>query len=85
VAFPGGETFAVMAARVRDAVDELLRTHVKQVVVVVSHGGVNRVALAAALGMDAARIFRLGQAYACVNVVDYFAHEPVVRLVNGVA
>lgn len=85
VAFPGGETLAAMAARVRAAVDEILRTHVDQVVVVVSHGGVNRVALAAALGLDAARIFRLDQAYACVNVIDYFANEPVVRLVNGTA
>jgi len=85
VAFPGGETFAAMAARVRDAFDDLRRTHTGQVIVVVSHGGVNRIALATALDLDLGRIFRLEQAYACVNVVDYFAHEPVVRLVNGVA
>ena len=85
VAFPGGETFAAMAARVRDAFDDLRRTHTGQVIVVVSHGGVNRIALATALDLDLGRIFRLEQAYACVNVVDYFAHAPVVRLVNGVA
>ena len=85
VAFPGGDTFAAMAARVRDAVDDLRRTHTGQVILVVSHGGVNRIALATALDLDVGRIFRLDQAYACVNVVDYFAHEPVVRLVNGVA
>ena len=85
VAFPGGETFAAMAARVRDAFDDLRRTHTGQVIVVVSHGGVNRIALATALDLNLSRIFRLDQAYACVNVVDYFAHEPVVRLVNGTA
>lgn len=85
VAFPGGETFAAMAARVRDVLDDLRRTHTNEVILVVSHGGVNRVALATALDLDLGRIFRLDQAYACVNVVDYFAHEPVVRLVNGVA
>jgi alpha-ribazole phosphatase/probable phosphoglycerate mutase len=74
-----------MAARVRDTFEDLRRTHTGQVVAIVSHGGVNRIALATALGLDLARIFRLDQAYACVNVVDYFAHEPVVRLVNGVA
>ena len=85
VAFPGGETIAGMAARVHDAVDDLRRTHAGQVIVVVSHSGVNRIVLAAALGLDARRIFRLDQVYACVNVVDYLAQEPVVRLVNGVA
>ena len=85
VAFPGGETFAAMAARVRHAFDDLRRTHMGQVIVVVSHGGVNRVALASALGLDLGRIFRLDQAYACVNVVDYFPDESVVRLVNRVA
>ena len=85
VVFPGGETFGAMAARVGDALDDLLRTHAGQSILTVSHGGVNRIVLAAALGLDASRIFRLDQAYACVNVIDYFAHEPVVRLVNGVA
>jgi len=85
VVFPGGETFGAMVARVGDALDDLLRTHAGQAILTVSHGGVNRIVLAAALGLDASRIFRLDQAYACVNVIDYFAHEPVVRLVNGVA
>lgn len=85
VVFPGGETFGAMAARVGDAFDDLRRTHAGQAILTVSHGGVNRIVLAAALGLDASRVFRLDQAYACVNVVDYFTHEPVVRLVNGVA
>lgn len=85
VAFPGGDTFAAMAARVRDAFNDLRRAHAGQVIVVVSHGGVNRVALATALDLDLSRIFRLDQAYACVNVVDYFPDESVVRLVNRVA
>ena len=85
VVFPGGETFGAMAARVADAFDGLRRTHAGQAILAVSHGGVNRIVLAAALGLDASRVFRLDQAYACVNVIDYLAHEPIVRLVNGVA
>ena len=85
VMFPDGETFGAMAARVGDAFEDLRRAHAGQAILAVSHGGVNRVVLAAALGLDACRIFRLDQAYACVNVIDFFAHEPVVRLVNGVA
>ena len=85
VAFPGGETFLAMVTRVRGALNDLRRLHRGQTIAVVSHGGVNRIALATALDLDLSRIFRLDQTYACVNVIDYFQDEPVVRLVNGIA
>lgn len=82
VIFPGGETFRAMTARVRAALRQVRRAHEGQTAMVVSHGGVNRIALADALGIPLRRMFRLDQAYACVNVVDYFGEEPVVRAVN---
>jgi len=83
VAFPGGESFAAMFARVRSAFDHIRVLHSGTTVAIVSHGGVNRVALAAALDLDARHIFRLDQAYACVNVIDYFGDEPLVRVMNA--
>jgi broad specificity phosphatase PhoE len=83
VEFPGGESYAALAARVRPAVDELVAsvgTHV-----VVTHGGPIRAVLADCLGMPAAAIFRLAQDYGGVSVVDWFDGTPVVRLVNGPA
>ena len=85
VTFPAGENFTAMADRVRDAVDHIRGAHRGETIVIVSHGGVNRIALAAALELDPSRIFRLDQAYACVNVIDYLSDEPLVRLINGVA
>lgn len=85
VVFPGGESLGAMAARVREALDHIRRTHTGGMVAVVAHGGVSRIALATALGLDACRIFRLDQAYACVNVIDYIGDEPLVRLINGEA
>lgn len=82
VTFPGGESFAAMATRVRDALEHIRRMHAGRTVAVVSHGGVNRVALAAALDLDARRVFRLAQAYACANVIDYIGDEPLVRVMN---
>lgn len=38
-------------------------------VVVVAHGGVNRTLLCRILGMPLEKLFRLGQEYACVNVL----------------
>jgi alpha-ribazole phosphatase len=82
VVFPGGESFPAMSARVREALDQLRRAHSGQRVVVVSHGGVNRIAIAHALGLEPSRIFRLDQGYGCVNIIDFFGDEPIVRMVN---
>jgi broad specificity phosphatase PhoE len=82
VMFPSGESFATMSARVRDGLDWIRRRHSRETIVVVSHGGVNRIALAQALDLDPRRIFRLAQAYACVNVIDYLGDEPMVRVMN---
>jgi broad specificity phosphatase PhoE len=83
VTFPGGETFLAMAARVGAAIDRIRRRHRTDTVVIVSHSGVNRTVLAAALGLDATRIFGLAQGYACVNVIDYIGSEAVICLVNA--
>lgn len=85
VVFPGGEGFGHFAARVREALDHIQRMHRGETVVAVSHGGVNRVALAAALDLDPRRIFRLDQAYGSVNVIDYLGNEPFVRVINATA
>jgi broad specificity phosphatase PhoE len=82
VVFPDGECFATMAGRVHEALDQIRRKHSGETVVTVSHGGVNRVALAQALDLDPCRIFRLAQAYACVNVIDYAGGEAVVLVMN---
>jgi broad specificity phosphatase PhoE len=83
VLFPGGESFGGMSARVLEAIDDIRRRHRGKTVVTVSHGGVNRIVLAAALDLDPRRIFRLDQAYASVNVIDYIGDEPLVRLLNA--
>jgi alpha-ribazole phosphatase/probable phosphoglycerate mutase len=82
VVFPGGESFRAMTGRVREALDELRRAHGGRPVVVVSHGGVNRIAIGHALGLEPARIFRLDQGHGCVNVIDFFGDEPLVRVIN---
>jgi len=83
VQFPGGECFRDMRARVSAALADVRRAHKGGIVAIVSHGGVNRVAIAEALGLDPARMFRIDQGHGCTNVIDYFGDEPVVRLING--
>jgi alpha-ribazole phosphatase len=82
VTFPDGEPFVQMAARVERAAAELRHRRAGRTTVVVSHGGVNRIVLASALHMPLASMFRLGQDYGCVNVIDYAGDEAIVRAVN---
>jgi alpha-ribazole phosphatase len=82
VAFPGGESFSEMAQRVLQFASALPEKHQNQAVVIVAHGGVNRIILANALSMPNEMIFRVDQRYAGLSVIDYFQEHPVVRIMN---
>lgn len=79
----GGEDAPVAAARVLDAFRGILHAHAEDAIAVVAHGGANRIILAHCLGMRLEHIFRIGQEYAAVNIVEFREGTPVVRLVNG--
>ena len=83
VAFPGGESFAAFRKRVLRFLAKLMKAHERKIVVVCSHSGVNRVILAHALGLAPRNIFRIDQAYAALNIVDFVRSSPIVRLING--
>jgi alpha-ribazole phosphatase len=83
VRFPGGENFHDMRARVLAAAADLRSRHSEEAIALVTHGGVNRILLAEALGMKPEHIFRIGQQYGAVNLIRYFGDTPLVDLVNG--
>ena len=82
VEFPNGESFARMRKRVLRETENILRKHKGETVVLVSHGGVNRVILAHFLKMQNADIFRLEQSYACFNVIDFYDDFPLIKKLN---
>lgn len=84
VRFPGGESWADLRTRSRDAVADILEAG-GDAVAVVTHGGVVRAILADALGLPDERAFALDVGYARVSIVDWYDSSSVVRLVNGVA
>ena len=67
-AAPGGESFTDLQRRVIPAFYEILHDS-EGPIVIVGHAGVNRVLLAHLLGMSLRNLFRLGQDYACLNVL----------------
>ncbi len=81
---PGGESLRDLQDRVAPRLAELLERHRNQAFLIVAHAGINRVILAQALNLDLAFIFRLDQAYAGLNIIDYYPDLAVVRLINGV-
>lgn len=67
-AAPGGESFVDLQKRVIPAFDEILHEG-EGPILIVGHAGVNRVLLTHFLGMPLGNLFRLGQDYACLNVI----------------
>ncbi len=81
---PGGECLIDVKDRILPIIKRLVALHPDQEIGMLLHGGVNRVILADALGMDMMNLFRIDQAFGALNIIDY--HEDgmaVVKLVNG--
>ena len=80
---PQGENLVEVALRVWRVIDEVLKKCKEEAVAIVSHGGVNRVLIARAIGLSLNNIFSLEQDFACVNVLDFYPDGPVtLRLLN---
>jgi alpha-ribazole phosphatase len=82
---PEGETYREVEARVVPFVQRLVRAHAGQTVLILAHGGVNRVMMCRALGLPMQRVFGIEQDYACVNRIDCSVSDRwQVVLMNGV-
>jgi alpha-ribazole phosphatase len=78
---PGGESFSDLQERVvpvfKDLAGELRGDGL-----IVAHAGVNRVILCHVLGMPLENLFRLGQDYGALNIIDYGKNSPQVVCLN---
>jgi probable phosphoglycerate mutase len=79
---PGGESFADCRLRALAAWEEILNCGSERVAVV-GHAGINRLLLCHLLGMPINNMFRIGQDYGCVNIVEQIGERISVELVNG--
>jgi alpha-ribazole phosphatase len=81
---PQGENLLDVQARVMPVIGEIVERHQGQEVLVVGHGGVNRIVLLNAIGAPLAGMFNIEQTYGCYNIIDYYADGRVtVKLLNG--
>jgi len=81
---PGGECLLDVRDRIIPVFKRLVAAHPGQEISMLLHGGVNRLILADALGMDPLKLFRMEQAYGALNIIDYYDDGmAVVKLLNG--
>jgi len=82
---PGGETLDELRDRGILAMGEIRRHVPDGAVAVVAHGGVNKTIILTALGAPLASYWRIRQANACINVLDYDGERVRVLILNATA
>lgn len=81
---PDGECLVDVKNRILPVFKQLVASHPDQEIALLLHGGVNRVILADALGMDMMNLFRLKQSFGALNIIDYYEDGmAAVELANG--
>jgi len=84
---PQGESTIEVRDRVMKALKWILQpsdSSLQPDIIVVAHGGVNRIILCELLGISLENIFRIEQDHGCLNIIEFHDDFPVVRLINGV-
>lgn len=81
---PQGENLLDVEARVMPVINTVVERHKGEEVLVVAHGGVNRIVLLNAIGAPLAGMFNIEQNYGCLNIIDYYEDgRATVKLLNG--
>lgn len=81
---PQGESLTDLSNRVMPVIKGIAGRHTGEEVLVVAHGGTNRVILLNAIGAPLSSLFKIEQDYCCVNIIDYYTDGlSVVKLLNG--
>jgi alpha-ribazole phosphatase len=69
---PAGESFDAAQKRSMDRLREILGECREQTVAVVAHAGILRIMIFSILNMKLSRLFRIGQDYGAISIVDFW-------------
>lgn len=81
--YPDGESFSNFTARVQSDLEQLIATHQNGEIAIIAHGGVCRAIVGSLLGMPMGNWLRLAQDHGCMNVIEWYDGNPVLRLLNS--
>lgn len=80
---PQGESLADAQQRSVGIFNEMISKHRGENIVIVAHAGILRLILASILDMKLSAIFKLGQDYGCINIIDIYKDDiAVIKLLN---
>jgi len=80
---PQGENLLDIQSRVMPVIKEFIEKHQGHEILVVGHGGVNRIVLLNAIGAPLSSVFNIEQNFCCYNIIDYYSDGPTtVKLMN---
>ena len=81
---PDGECLLDVRERILPVYKKLVGQHSGREVAMLLHGGVNRVIIADALGLDLMNLFRIDQSFGALNIIDYYDDGmALLKLLNG--
>jgi alpha-ribazole phosphatase len=81
---PEGECLQDVRDRILPEYKRIVASHPGEEIAMLLHGGVNRIILADALGLEPLNLFRIDQAFGALNIIDHFDDGmTVVKLMNG--
>lgn len=81
---PQGESLTDLHNRIIPVINAIVGRHKGEDLLVVAHGGANRVILLNAIGAPLSALFNIEQDYCCLNIIDFYADgRTVVKLLNG--
>jgi broad specificity phosphatase PhoE len=81
VGFPRGESLEDVRERALRVIDEIVRDHADETLLMVSHRVVNKTVLCGLLGLDNSHFWQIGQDTGCINILE-FGQGFILRRLN---
>jgi alpha-ribazole phosphatase len=80
---PEGESLGDVRWRAVPKLEELVKAHRGEEILLVCHGALNRLIIAEAIRLPYSQLLRIEQDYGCLNIIDYTSSWTFVKLING--
>jgi len=82
VKFPDGESFAAARERAASAVDDLIKQHLKETIVLVSHKVICQILILSLLGLDNSHFWQITQDVCAMNLFEVRGGIPSALFLN---
>jgi len=82
VRLPGGESLDDVRVRAMAAMEEVIRTHARKTLILVTHRVVNKVLICGILGLDNSHFWQIAQDTTAINLIQHRDGKYILSLMN---